>query len=196
MTTGLNPATFEHLQLGAGVFLRDFDFSGATNTASLHQCMDAAVEEGTHVIGATRGGGTFQCTPSLRHVEADGLRAPFAGSTVNDGWSVKLTGTMLEITPQNFAAALISADVETTGSVTTVRVRNTITPADYISNLCWVGDTSRGLVLIELTGVLNRKGAAFTFTDKGEGTLPFEFEAHHMNALDQTHAPFRIIFFN
>lgn len=195
MITGLNPATFEHLQLGAGLFLRDFDTSGAATADALRLRIVDAIEHERGVVGATRGGGSFQCTPSLRSVEADGMRAPFVGGTVNDGWSVKLTGTMLEITPQSFASALISADVETTGSVTTVRARTAIAETDYIPRLCWIGDTSRGLVLIELTGALNRKGAAFTFTDKGEGTLPFEFEAHQADMLEQDYAPFRIVFF-
>lgn len=196
MTTSVNPASFEHLQLNAGLFLRGFDFSAATSAAQLRLLVADAIADGTCVIGATRGGGTFQCTPNLRAIEADGLRSPVVGSTVNDGWTVKLSGTMLEITPENFAAALICADVETAGSLTTVRARSDIQETDYIPTLCWIGDTSRGFVLIELTNALNMKGAAFTFTDKGEGTLPFEFQAHADPADDDDHAPFRIVFFD
>ncbi|MBE5804932.1 MAG: hypothetical protein E7316_10535 [Clostridiales bacterium] len=195
MTTGLTPSTFENLQLNAGLFLRGFDFSSAASAAQLRLLVADAIAEGSCVIGATRGGGTFQCTPSLRSIEADGLRSPSIGSTVNDGWTVKLSGTMLEITPENFAAALICADVETSGSITTIRARSEITEEDYIPTLCWIGDTSRGFVLIELTNALNMKGAAFTFTDKGEGTLPFEFQAHQA-AGEEDYAPFRVIFFD
>ena len=196
MTTGLTPTTFENLQLNAGLFLRGFDFSTAASAAQLRLLVADAIAEGSCVIGATRGGGTFQCTPSLRAIEADGLRSPVVGSTVNDGWTVKLSGTMLEITPENFAAALICADVETQGSVTTLRARSEIAEDDYIPSLCWIGDTSRGFVLIELTNALNMKGAAFTFTDKGEGTLPFEFQAHQDPDAEDAHAPFRIVFFD
>ncbi len=196
MITGLNPATFEKLQLNAGLFLRDFDFSSATTAARLRTLLAAAVSDGSCIIGATRGGGTFQCTPSLRSIEADGLRSPTVGSTVNDGWTVKLSGTMLEITPENFAAALICADVDKKGSLTTLRVRTQVTEEDYIPRLCWIGDTSRGFVLIELTNALNMKGAAFTFTDKGEGTLPFEFQAHQSPEEDEAYAPFRVVFFD
>lgn len=196
MMTGLNPATFEKLQLNAGLFLRGFDFSSAVTAAQLRLLVADAIEDGSCVIGATRGGGTFQCTPSLRSIEADGLRSPTVGSTVNDGWIVKLSGTMLEITPENFAAALICADVTRQGSMTTLQVRSEINDEDYIPSLCWIGDTSRGFVLIELTNALNMKGAAFTFTDKGEGTLPFEFQAHQAPEDDPAYAPFRIVFFD
>lgn len=196
MTTGLNPATFENLQLNAGLFLRNFDFSTASSAAQLRLLVAQAITEGSCILGATRGGGSFQCIPSLRHVEADGLRSPTVGSTVNDGWLVKLSGTLLEMTPENFAAALVCADVETKSHMTTLRVRRDIFPEDYIPTLCWIGDTSRGFVLIELTNVLNMKGAAFTFADKGEGTLPFEFQAHLSPDADPAYAPFRIIFFD
>lgn len=196
MMTGLNPATFEKLQLNAGLFLRGFDFSSATTAAQLRLLVADAITDGSCVIGATRGGGTFQCAPSLRSIEADGLRSPTVGSTVNDGWTVKLSGTMLEITPENFAAALICADVNRQGSMTTLQVRSEINEEDYIPSLCWIGDTSRGFVLIELTNALNMKGAAFTFTDKGEGTLPFEFQAHQGPEDDPAYAPFRIVFFD
>ena len=196
MTTALTASTYENLQLNAGLFLRGFDFSTAATAAQLRLLVADAIAEGSCIIGATRGGGTFQCTPNLRAIEADGQRSPTVGATVNDGWTVKLTGTMLEITPDNFAAALICADVDKQGSLTTIRARREITQDDYIPTLCWIGDTSRGFVLIELTNALNIKGAAFTFTDKGEGTLPFEFQAHQDADADQDYAPFRIVFFD
>lgn len=194
MITGIHSESFDNLQLNAGVFLRGFDWSNATTVEALKAAIAAFVEAGEGVMGMTRGGGTFQCTPAMRNIEADGLRAPFKGGTVNDGWEVKMTGTLLEITPDNFAAALISTEKTTTGSVTTLRVRTSITDDDYIPKLCWVGDTSKGFVLIELENALNNTGANFTFTDKNEGTLPFEFHAHQENALDQEEAPCTIVF--
>ena len=196
MTTGLNAATFENLQLGAGLFLKNFNDAAAQSAAELRLLLAAAIEDGGGVIGATRGGGSFQCTPALRSIEADGLRAPTVGATVNDGWTVKLTGTMLEITPQHFADTLACAEVDTREHRTTLRLRNGIAPEDHIPSLCWVGDTSRGFVLISLDNALGMKGAAFTFADKGEGTLPFEFQAHQDSAADQAFAPCRIVFFD
>ena len=70
-----------------------------------------------------------------------------------------------------------------------------LTSRSFIRRLCWVGDTSRGFVLIELDNALNVSGANFTFTDKGEGVLPFEFQAHKEDGEDDDYAPFRILFF-
>lgn len=198
MITGLRPETFTQLQLNAGAFLKNFKWSTYTDADTLEEAILTALEEGTGVIGATRGGGTFQCTPTIRQIEADGMRAPIKASTVNDMWTVKLTGTMLEITPENFKDALICADLTTDsgGKKHTIRIRNDIEDSDYIPSLCWVGDTSQGFVLIELENALNLTGATFTFTDKGEGTLPFEFQGHQADLSQSKYAPCSIVFFD
>lgn len=198
MITGLRPATFENLQTNAGVFLKNFDWRTYKTVAELETAIIKALEDVKKLIGATVGGGSFQCTPSIRNIEADGMRYPIVGSTVNDMWTVKLTGTMKECRPENFKDALICADMETpdNSNVTTIKVRTDIKPGDYIPSICWIGDTSRGFVLIELQNALNLTGANFTFTDKGEGSLPFEFQAHAKNLNDMKYAPVEIVFFD
>lgn len=196
MITGLRPETFENLQLNAGVFLKDFEYSDAADASALKTALLAALKAGTGVLGATRGGGSFECTPETRTIEADGMRYPFKGSTVNDLWTIKLKTTLLETTPQNFADALMCADVTTNNNKTTVKVRTSIEEDDYIPKLCWVGDTSKGFVLINLENALNMTGATFSFTDKGEGTLPVEFTAHQASLEDAEYAPFEIVFFD
>lgn len=197
MITSLRPETFENLQLNAGVFLVNFDASTFTDAATLEEGILAALEQGDNILGATIGGGTFNATPSIRTIEADGMRYPVIGSTVNDMWTVKLNTTLKEVTPANFQRALISCDMDTSkANVTVLTVRTDIEEKDYIPKLCWVGDTSKGFVMIELDNALNLAGASFTFTDKGEGTLPVEFQAH-VSELDQMdNAPFRVYFFD
>lgn len=196
MMTGLTPTTFENLQLNAGVFLKNFDYSAITDADALADAVIDALESREGVLGATRGGGTFTCTPSIRNIEADGKRSEFVGSTVNDGWTIRLSTTLLETTPENFKDALLSADVQTEGNVTTVTVRTGIKEEDYIEKLCWIGDTSKGMVLIELDNALNIDGATFTFTDKGEGTMPVNFLAHQATLTEQAEAPCRVVFFS
>ena len=192
MITGLRPATFENLQLNAGCFVAGMDMSTYETSTELAAALVEAMDDPEKWLGATRGGGTFQCTPTMRSIEIDGKRAEYVGSVLNDGWTVKLTTTLLEATPENFKRALISADVTTNGSRTTIQARNSIKTEDYIPHLAWVGDTAQGLIAIELDSALNLSGASFTFTDKGEGTLPVEFQAHYATMQNQETAPFRI----
>lgn len=198
MTTGLRASTFENLQLNAGMFLANFDYSTATDAASLGALLKTEREKtsGSALIGATRGGGTFVCTPNTRSIEADGKREEWKGSSVNDGWTIKLTTTLLEINADNLKRSFGTADVTDTEKKHTIKIRTDIKDADYIESLVWVGDTSKGYVLIAIKNALNTAGATLTWTDKGEGTIPVEFTAHQDGLETDEYAPCEVIFFD
>lgn len=195
MITGLSPLTFARMQLNAGVFLREFDYSACADVQALRTALASALEDESKRIGATRGGGTFECIPQMREIEADGKRFDFVGSTVLDGWTVRMTGTLLEIVPQNLALVIGAADVTGETNRRTVRARTDLLARDYIKSLVWVGDTGGGFLLIALQNALSTAGATFTFADRGEGTLPFEFRAHMADVQGTGHAPFEILSF-
>lgn len=199
--TALRPETFQNLQLNAGAFLVDFDFSSYKTLATLEAALTEALKDGSKTLGATRGGGTFTATPEVRNIEADGKRYEFKGSTVFDSWDIKLTATLLEVNATNMARALASAETETdsgftSGTKTVVKLRTDLEDTDYIDKLCWFGKTSKGLVAIELENALNTTGATLTFADKGEGTLPVEFHAHQAEVDEMEYAPCGIYFFD
>lgn len=198
MTTGLRASTFENLQLNAGMFLANFDYSTATDAATLGALLKTEREKtsGSALIGATRGGGTFVCTPNTRSIEADGKREEWKGSSVNDGWTIKLTTTLLEINADNLKRSFGTADVTDTEKKHTIKIRTDIKDADYIDSLVWVGDTSKGYVLIAIKNALNTAGATLTWTDKGEGTIPVEFTAHQDVLETDGYAPCEVIFFD
>ena len=198
MTTGLRASTFENLQLNAGMFLTNFDYSTATDAATLGALLKTEREKtsGSALIGATRGGGTFVCTPNTRSIEADGKREDWKGSSVNDGWTIKLTTTLLEINATNLKRSFGTADVTDTEKKHTIKIRTDIKDADYIESLVWVGDTSKGYVLIAIKNALNTAGATLTWTDKGEGTIPVEFTAHQDGLETDGYAPCEVIFFD
>lgn len=198
MTTGLRASTFENLQLNAGMFLANFDYSTATDAATLGALLKTEREKtsGSALIGATRGGGTFVCTPNTRSIEADGKREEWKGSSVNDGWTIKLTTTLLEINATNLKRSFGTADVTDTEKKHTIKIRTDIQDADYIESLVWVGDTSKGYVLIAIKNALNTAGATLTWTDKGEGTIPVEFTAHQDGLETDGYAPCEVIFFD
>lgn len=193
MTTGLDSASFQNLQLNAGVFLKKFDYSSITTVEALKTAIAEAMENAENRLGATRGGGSFQAVPQTRNIEADGKRYEFIGSTVYDYWDIHMTGTLLETTPGNVRDVLSSADAVTEGKVTKLTLRTQPKEEDYM-DLVWIGDTSKGLMLIGLQNALNTAGMNFTFTDKGEGTLPFDFRAHQEKVNDYDTAPVDIIF--
>lgn len=199
--TAVRPQTFERLQLNAGAFLKNFNLSTYTEYSALEEALFGAIKDGTKALGATRGGGTFTATPTMRSIEADGKRYEFKGSTVIDTWDIKLTATLMEITPDNFVLALGTAEKTedkafTVGKKTTIKLRTNIEDGDYIQNLVWFGNTSKGLVAIVLDNALNNTGVTLTFSDKGEGTLPVEFHAYQDTVENNEYAPCAIYFFD
>ena len=193
MLKGLRKSSFSQIQLNAGVFLRDVDWRSAADASELKQLIAAAMEDPHHALGLTRSGGSFTCKPTVRYMEADGLRSDTVGATLCDRWEVRLSGTMLEMTPENMALCLACAETEETAAGTRLTSRGELTEASCIPSLLWVGSMAGGgLLLIELKNALNTGGVSLDFRDRGEGTLPFSFLAHA--DADDDALPFEIFF--
>lgn len=198
LTSAIRTDAFKNFQLNAGVFLVDFDYSSVTDSTALKTAIASALSTPAKILGVTRGGGSFTVTRELRTPEVDGMRYPFVGSDFVDSVDAYLSGTLIEVVPGNFQKLLSTGDSATSGKKTTITMHTAIDPTtDYIDSLCWVGDIADGrCVLIELDNAFNTADFSLTFTDKGEGTLTFEFHARQAAVTDYDNAPFRVVFFD
>ena len=196
VTTPLRKETYENLQLNAGITLVNFDYENIADAAALKTAIAAAKTAGTDILGATRGGGTFTITRDIRQVEADGVRYRFKGSEIVDSADAYLSETLIEVTPEHIKSVLGNADVTTSGSKTTIALRTAIEDDDYLENIVWIGDTSKGFVAICLYNALNTADFTLTFADKKEGTINCEFHAHQDDVEDYDDAPCEIVFFD
>lgn len=197
LTSPIRSAAFENLQLNAGIFLLNTDYSNIADATALKAAIATEITAGTNILGVTRGGGAFNVTREMRVPEVDGIRYVPKGARFVDSADAYLSTTLLEVTPANFKRLLGSGDATTSGKKTIVTMRTAINPdTDYIQHLQWVGDLADGrLALIELDNALNTSDFSLTFTDKGEGTMAAEFHAHQDDVLDYDEAPFRVVFF-
>ena len=124
------------------------------------------------------------------------MRYPFKGADFVDSVDAYLSGTLLEVVPNNFKLLLGTGEVATSGKKTTITMHTAVQSTDYITHLSWVGDLADGrAVLIELDNAFNTADFSLTFTDKGEGTMTFEFHARQADVSDYDTAPFRVVFF-
>ena len=197
LTSPIRSEAFKHLQLNAGAFLVGFEHASMTDANALRTAFKAALSESEKILGVTRGGGSFTVTKETRTPEVDGMRYPFKGADFVDSVDAYLSGTLLEVTPDNFKRLLGTGDVKKEGNKTTVTMHTAVMDEDYIDKLCWIGDLADGrLVLIELDNAFNTSDFNLTFTDKGEGTMTFEFHARQSNVTDYDNAPFRVVFFD
>lgn len=197
MTSPIRSDAFNNLQLNAGVFLVNYDYSSITDSTALKTAIATALSTPANILGVTRGGGSFTVTRETRTPEVDGMRYPFKGADFVDSVDAYLSGTLLEVVPNNFKLLLGTGDVATSGKKTTITMHTAVQSADYITHLCWVGDLADGrAVLIELDNAFNTADFSLTFTDKGEGTMTFEFHARQASVSDYDNAPFRVVFFD
>lgn len=196
LTSPIRKETFENLQLNAGIFIKNFDYATPADAEALKAAVAAAIQDGTNILGATRGGGTFTATREIRTPEVDGMRYGFIGSDFVDSADAYLSTTLIEVTPASIKACLGNADSSASGKKTTIKMHTAIQVSDYITNLCWIGDIADGrMVLIALKNAMNTADFSLTFTDKGEGTLAAEFHARQESVSDYDYAPFEIVFF-
>lgn len=198
LTSPIRPDAFKELQLNAGIFLVDFNHSTIATADALKTAIASAVTAGTNILGVTRGGGTFTVTKEIRTPEVDGVRYAFKGQDFIDSSDAYLSGTLLEVNATNFKRLLSTGESVTEGKKTTVTMHTAVDPdTDYIPSLVWVGDIADGrLIMVVLDNAFNTADFSLTFTDKGEGTMPFEFHARQENVNDYDKAPFEVIFFD
>lgn len=202
-TNALRAETFDNLQLNAGIFIKDFAYSGmgAPTDAATLKTLISGIIAGTvtgkgDILGATRGGGTFTVTREQRDPEIDGMRYKFKGGTFIDSVDAYLSTTVVEVTADNFAN-LLGGTKTTSGKITTVKMETALGEEDYLDNVCWIGDLSDGrMVLICLKNAINTADFTLTFSDKSEGTLAVEFHACQADVNDYDEAPFEVLFFD
>lgn len=196
VTTPLRAETYKNLQLNAGVLLINCDLSSYTDAETLKTALASLIADGSTLLGASRGGGTFVITRDIREVEADGVRASFKGSKIVDGGDAYMSITLIEQTPEHLKAVIGNADIDDTApNHVTMTVRLAIDDDDYIQNVVWIGDTSEGFMAIELYNALNTADITFTWADKNEGTVTAEFHAHQEGVEVSENLPVVLHFF-
>lgn len=203
-TTPLRSETFQNLQLNAGIFIKNADYSSITNAGTLKTAIANLIAGSTsafgataELLGATRGGGSFTVKREIRVPDVDGRRYGFKGDSFVDSVEAQLSTTLIEVTPETFVTALSGASVTGSAPKQTIKLGTAIDTDDYLTNICWIGDMADGrYVLICLDNAINTADLTLTFTDKGEGTLPVEFHAKQDDVNDYDNAPFEIVYFS
>lgn len=179
MMTPVRAETFENLVFDAGLLLRNFDYSSATDAESLAALIKEAKKDSTKLLGATKGGINPQTNFEFWEPELDGKRMSFKGAKRLSNGDAVISGTLVEMTPENAKDVIALADIGGEGNKRFVQPRFSIDAGDYIDSLVWISNLgSDGLYLAELKNALCISGLSTQTTDKDIGTLPFEFHGH------------------
>lgn len=179
--TVIPQATFEEMQLDAGVLLKTFNPSSPSAPAD------------TDIITATTGGITVSCTPTFSDLGEDVDNCPVNMKELKhlDSWECKFATTALGTSPEIIKMSLGAADAESSksGDVTTysgkVTPRRDLEQSDF-TDIWWVGDRADGgLVAVKLINALSTSGFSLQTTKAGKGQTSIEFTGHvSINAQD------------
>lgn len=196
MVSAVTADTFNNAVFNAGILLHDVDISSATDAASLLTLITSE-ENKKKWFGATQGGVNIQENRTYWKPDIDGLRLPFKGQYQVDTVEPKMTGTLVELTPDNVKAVSGAADLTTAGNVTTVQARATIKEGDYFGTIIFVGNQGgdNGLFVCVMENALCTTGINSQTSDKAVATLPFEFTAHSSSVTFTDTLPVKYMFF-
>ena len=174
MFTVIPQATFEEMQLDAGVLLTTF------NPASPAAPADA------DIICATTGGISASCVPTYSDLGEDVDNCPVNTKEMKhlDSWLCTLGFTSLGVSPAQIKMALGAADIDGTDT-TKIVPRKDLEQTDF-SDVWWVGDRADGgFVAIQLKNALSTDGFALTTTKAGKGQVAVTLTGHvSINAQD------------
>lgn len=167
MFTVIPQATFEEMQLDAGVLLKNF------NPAS------PAKPDDEDIICATTGGITVNCVPTYSDLGEDVDNCPNNMKELKhlDSWECTLGFTSLGVSPENLALALGAADIGATDE-TKVIPRRDLSQNDF-TDLWWVGDRADGgFVAVQILNALSTEGFALTTSKAGKGQVAVTLTGH------------------
>ena len=173
MFTVIPQATFEEMQLDAGVLLTTFNPASPAVTDSA-------------IICATTGGISASCVPTYSDLGEDVDNCPVNTKELKhlDSWLCTLGFTSLGVSPAQIKMALGAADIDGTDT-TKIVPRRDLEQTDF-SDVWWVGDRADGgFVAIQLKNALSTDGFALTTSKAGKGQVAVTLTGHvSINAQD------------
>ena len=180
--TKIPEATFQNLQLNAGVLLSAFNPESAT-----------VADES--IIGATTGGVNFTATPTYSDFGEDIDNCPKNMKELKklDSWEISMSGTYVTVDANAVKSLVGAADA----SGNKITPRNDLKLTDF-ADVWWVGDysdkngeTNGGFVAIHMMNALSTGGFAIQSSDNGKGNFAFTYTAHYSMSAQET-VPFEV----
>lgn len=177
--TGVTATTVNHLIRDAGKVYFNVTLADLRSAVDI-SAVKTAIATGT-VMGATRGGNTFNPNRTFRQMGADGLLGRTKGLQRLESSDPTLTVNPIEVTPDNIIKALAgSSGADTSGGALQEITGSDVSDSDYIGNVTFVthhrSEDEPVIFVLENCLVLNAPD--FGTSDNDEMVLSVEFQAH------------------
>jgi len=166
---------FSKIGLGEGKFFIDLD------------------ETDEMEIGYVRGG-AFNSNLTMRHIEVDGKKGYVVGDAVYEEELPQIEFVAMQmdasLVTKVFANTVLTDNGD--GTATVKRKNSNPLPADYHTNVAYVGKTKDGSpIIIKLLNGLGEGPINLAMNDKGEIEIPALFTGNYATMAEE-HAPFEI----
>jgi hypothetical protein len=176
--SGVTANTAKRLVLDAGQLYQNIAIAALENAVfNLTNVLTGAT-----LIGATKGGSSFNPSRPMRDIEADGLLGPTKEFVRRGkGQEFTLEASILELTSANLTKIMAGATVAAAGTMQKISGGPILT-AGYMSNIAWLGTYSDATVtapiFIVLYNVLPVEVSDISFEDDNETAVKVTFRAH------------------
>lgn len=144
------------------------------------------------LLGATRGGNSFEIEHDIKLVEIDGVRGASMGARRVVESNARIVANLLEITTENLLLAIAGADATdytdpsiepapVGASHDMIRRTRNISDLDFITNIAIVGRVSGSdeNIICMVYNALSDEGFSLGLEDREEGVLEVTFTAHY-----------------
>lgn len=173
---------FDELGVGAGILL--------TEKPTIDPDTNEITVDNASILGATRGGFTFNPTPQSRERSVDGLAPNTVGAAIIDYYRPTLTATFITANPKMFGLALGLGDI--TGYA--VNYRHNIKSADYHDYYILQALSGGGAYLLHIiNGLAQTNGSTIRTNANGETEVPVTIVGNY-SLSDQDTAPYDLEF--
>jgi len=185
---GLTGDTFKSLQFGAGAVFRDLEYQSIKTMAAFKAMMSTAATAGK-MLGATDGGININISATYGRPSIDGLGSiPFKGGLLPESLECYMEMTLKEISPSKmqsiFPTSRFAKDVA--DATISQRINLSIDDKDYCDNICWIGTTNFGFIMVVLFNAFGRANGAIQSVDGIAATgVPFRVDGD-VESFDET----------
>ena len=194
---GLTSDTFKSIQFGAGAVFRNLEYQDVKSISDFNTMMQNAVTSG-QMLGATDGGININISATYGRPSIDGLGSiPFRGGLLPESLECYIEMTLKEVSPSKMQSIFPTSRFinETSTSVISQRINLNISDEDYCDNICWIGTTNFGFILISLFNAFGRANGAIGAVDGiAGGGIPFRADGNVANFDETEFIPAEVLY--
>ena len=177
LLTASRPETLRRLVLGPGILLSGLWPGPDLTREALDRRIGAAMASGEGVLGVT-GETAFEAVRRFAEVRLAGQTGPVRGTRVPVWTEAVLTGTLLEIGPDNLRRLLALCPAPRPADGTALRLCPAETSGGEEDCLCWIGDRADGgRIAVGLRHPLSAGSPRLVFRPDGPAAVSFRFAA-------------------